>query len=221
MKNSAIVGMGRTGTTALREILLYLYKINKAKGISSGFRKGPLRYSDWDKSCIDFKESVVIIYKRDLRDVLASTFRSISTKGLRMYNDDKFLLKNIKNYPPNFRIYKKIYGIPENEIIEYGKKLIDEGWDQWISGVDYIFCYESFIRDPYKIINEVSDLINFPKRNSAGAFEASQAWKIKHPKHITNSGATQSWHDIFSEAQEKVIIDNFGHWLKKQGYING
>ena len=137
MKNSAIVGMGRTGTTALREILLYLYKINKAKGISNSFRKGPLRYSHWDKSCIDFKESVVIICKRDLRDVLAS------------------------------------------------------------------------------------NLINFPKRNSVGAFEASQAWKIKHPKHITNSGATQSWHDIFSEAQEKVIIDNFSYWLKKQGYING
>lgn len=216
--HSAIVGMGRTGTTIVREILTYIYETNNVK-VNNSYHMGALVYSHFRKHKeIDF-DNKIIICKRDLRDVLASNFRSVSIPEARAYNDKLFILENLNNYPSNYKIYKEKYGVSSEHILKEGKKLIQEGWNQWIDHVDYIFCYEDYMKNPKQIIQELADLVNCKNINIEKAINVTLEWKQKHPAHISNNGQINSWHDIFSEAQEKLILDNFGEWMKEQGYI--
>ena len=41
--------------------------------------------------------------------------------------------------------YDYEYFIPEHQILKQGHKMIDDGWN-WIDGVDYIFCYEDYMK---------------------------------------------------------------------------
>ena len=51
-------------------------------------------------------------------------------------------------------------GVSSEHILKEGKKLIQKGWNQWIDHVDYIFCYENYMKNPKQIIQELADLVN-------------------------------------------------------------
>ena len=214
--DSAVVGIGRSGTTLVFNLLDNFYNQHTEKNPDSSFK---LEYEHWKKHKISFTpDKKIIICKRDLRDILASAFRSVSNKNSRMYNDKDFLLSEIKNYPPNFKKYKDQYGVTEDLIITTGEKFIKKVWEQWIGHVDYIFHYEEYMKDPLKIIKELANLINF-KGDLNHAYQKTLDWKKENPNHITNNGLSNAWNDIFSKAQEDVILNNFKDWLHEQNYI--
>ena len=87
--DSAVVGIGRSGTTLVFNLLDNFYDQHTEKNPDSSFI---LEYEHWEKRKIDFiPNKKIIICKRDLRDILASAFRSVSNKNYRMYNDKIFL----------------------------------------------------------------------------------------------------------------------------------
>ena len=226
--DSAIVGIGRSGTTLVYNLLDSFYGQQRKKypklnynpvGTGMANSKSYLEYEHWDKNRIKFEPTKkIIICKRDLRDVFASGFRGVAIKNTRMYNDKNFLLSEIKNYPSNFKKYKECYGITETHLINEGNNMIKKGWDQWIEHVDYIFHYEKYMENPHKIIKELADLINF-KGDLNEAYQYTLNWKQRNPNHISNKGLSNSWDDIFSKAQEDVILNNFKDWLYQQNYI--
>ena len=54
---------------------------------------------------------------------------------------------------------------------------------------------------------------------NAEAYQKTLDWKKENPNHITNNGLSNAWNDIFSKAQEDVILNNFKDWLHEQNYI--
>ena len=205
-----IVGFGRSGTTLVA---------NMIENFFSQVGSGDTVFADhWYKKprAIQSKNEILILCRRDLRDVLASGFRNMDTLG-----EDKFIIDKMKKtFPKNFKVYKEKFGVTEDELVKFGKKHIEEGWYEWLPRVKYIFHYEAYMENKRLIAEELAELVGCDNVDINEAIEFTEEWKKNNPKHITDAkGKTNAWHDVFSEAQEKIIIDNFGHWMREYGYI--
>tara|TARA_R110000824_G_scaffold10931_1_gene47809 strand:+ start:6781 stop:7437 length:657 start_codon:yes stop_codon:yes gene_type:complete len=205
-----IVGMGRTGTTLLREILKSLFVQNERD-------PNDIKSKHWYEDGDETMAHLLIMCRRDLRDSMASSFRDCHT-----YDNKNFNIQTMINpYPKNFKIYKEHYGVPKEEILKLGNKLMNEGWNKWKPYVHYIFHYEAYMENPQKIIQEIVDFFNFKNPVSISkAIKSAEDWLKEHPKHSSPSkGKSNSWYDIFSQTQEEVILDNFKDWMLEYNYI--
>jgi hypothetical protein len=205
----AIVGFGRSGTHITKEILKNLYN-QKGRPVKNITNK------HWYSKGDEKMANILISCRRDLRDVLASGYRNIHTS-----NNNNYLVSEMNPpYPLNFRIWKDKWGIPERDIIDFGKKHLKNGWDDWMPYVNYIFHYEAYMENPQKIIQELADLVKIKNPNITEAIQATKDFLKRKPSHQSpTKGKSNAWGDIFSKAQEKVIIDNFGYWLRNYNYI--
>ena len=205
-----VVGFGRSGTTLVSNMIKNFF--------SQKNKKTDVYSQHWfsKKKHYNHEKNILILCRRDLRDVLASGFRDINKQ-----DDSKFIINKMKNpFPKNFKVYKKKYGVPKEQLISFGEKHINLGWYQWLPIVNYIFHYEAYMRDKQKIAKELANLVGCYDVDINKAIESTEKWKRNNPKHITDArGMTNAWHDIFSKAQEKIIIDNFGDWMREYGYI--
>ena len=58
--------------------------------------------------------------------------------------------------------------------------------------------------------------MNYPVDDLIGQ---TNIWLGKEFLNMVNNGKINGWSDVFSEKQEQIIIQEFGSWLKSQGYI--
>ena len=234
----AVVGMGRTGTTLVKNILTYTID---AMGIDPTGKDetrenfGPLKYFHWKRERPGDKRDTekCVICRRDFRDVLASGFRSTirqhpDRSGVRRFieskdnpcpeNYKKFKVMSSEVFPPQDSNRK--YFIPKDEILEQGKMIIDEGWYKWLAaGVDYIFHYEAFMKNKEKVITEMLHKLDISGFTAKECIEVSDEWLRNNPRHASNNGIINGWKDVFSPTQEQLIIDEFGGWMKEYNYI--
>ena len=205
-----IVGFGRSGTTIVANMIKNFF--------SQENRKDSVFADHWytGREKKENENEILILCRRDLRDVLASGLRDINFLG-----EDKFIIDKMKKpFPKNFKVYKEKFGVQEDDLISFGKKHIEEGWYDWLPHVKYIFHYEAYMENKQLIAEELAELVDCNNVDINAAIEFTEEWKKNNPKHISDAkGKTNAWHDIFSKAQEKIIIDNFGHWMREYGYI--
>ena len=97
------------------------------------------------------------------------------------------------------------------------------GWYDWLPHVNYIFHYEEYMKNKEKIAKELSVAITGNHNRCLDlqrAIRVTEEWKKDNPQHLSPSkGKSNAWGDIFSSAQEKVILDNFGGWMREYDYI--
>ena len=207
-----IVGFGRSGTTLVANMIENFFSQEERGSGDSVFADHWFR----KPRAIQSRNEILILCRRDLRDVLASGLRDMDSMGGEKFTIDKMK----KPFPTNFKVYKEKYGVQEDEIISFGRKHIEEGWYDWLPHVKYIFHYEAYMENRQLIAKELAELVGCNNVDINAAIEFTEEWKKNNPKHITDAkGKTNVWHDVFSEAQEKIIIDNFGHWMREYGYI--
>jgi len=203
-----IVGFGRSGTTLTANTIRNF--------LSQENREDTVFAEHWYKDYSRREDDILILCRRDLRDVLASGLRDIDK-----INEDKFIINKMKEpFPNDFKVYKEKFGVTEKDLVHFGNKHITEGWYDWLPHVNYIFHYEAYMEDKQRITKELARLVNCNNVDINVAIESTEKWKKNNPIHVTDAkGKTNAWQDIFSEAQEKIIIDNFGNWMKEYGYI--
>ena len=204
-----IVGFGRSGTTLVANMIKNFFSQENRKDKVFA----DLWYTGYEKK--ENENEILILCRRDLRDVLASGLRGIDSMG-PSWNIDKMK----EPFPKNFKVYKEKYGVTEDELVKFGNKHIKEGWYDWLPHVKYIFHYEAYMENKQLIAEELAELVDCSNVDINEAIDFTEWWKQNNPEHITDAkGKTNAWHDIFSKAQEKIIIDNFGHWMREYGYI--
>lgn len=226
--NVIIVGMGRSGTTLLREILHRAFGSKRVE-----YYHWPRDYSNKRGSGKKHEKDFWIICQRDFRDVLASGIRNMIQRSPHVDAMEEYRVTENQIPPEGFKkfrvdyhykeeYYNYEYFIPEYQILKQGHKMIDDGWDYWIDDVDYIFCYEDYMKDKNKVVTDLMDKIPFNKVYDYPVDDLigqTNIWLGKHPEHASNNGKINGWSDVFSEKQEQIIIREFGSWLKSQGYI--
>ncbi len=226
--NVIIVGMGRSGTTLLREILHRAFGSERVE-----YYHWPRDYSNKRGSGKKHEKDFWIICQRDFRDVLASGIRNMIQRSPHVDAMEEYRVTENQIPPEGFKkfrvdyhykeeYYNYEYFIPEYQILKQGHKMIDDGWDYWIDDVDYIFCYEDYMKDKNKVVTDLMDKIPFNKVYDYPVDDLigqTNIWLGKHPEHASNNGKINGWSDVFSEKQEQIIIREFGSWLKSQGYI--
>lgn len=226
--NVIIVGMGRSGTTLLREILHRAFGSKRVE-----YYHWPRDYSNKRGSGKKHEKDFWIICQRDFRDVLASGIRNMIQRSPHVDAMEEYRVTENQIPPEGFKkfrvdyhykeeYYNYEYFIPEHQILKQGHKMIDDGWDYWIDDVDYIFCYEDYMKDKNKVVTDLMDKIPFNKVYDYPVDDLigqTNIWLGKHPEHASNNGKINGWSDVFSEKQEQIIIREFGSWLKSQGYI--
>ena len=217
----SIVGLGRSGTTLVKQIIILLFKnCNYSHWRDERGPKKPLEF--W------------VLCRRDFRAILASSFRG-SIKYAMSKNEklEKFTDSENNRRPNNYRLIYDKYFVPTTQIINMGGRMLINGFKRWEEegGIDYIFNYEEFMSDKEKsIINlltalnfklkeiDKSNLIKINKKTIDKCIKCTDEWLKKHPTHATNSGINK-WDDIFSDMQIKIIEREFGYWLKRFNYL--
>ena len=227
--NVIIVGIGRSGTTLLREILHRAFGSTRVE-----YYHWPRDYSN--KRGMNGKKhekDFWIICQRDFRDVLASGIRNMIQRSPHVDAVEEYRVTENQIPPEGFKkfrvdyhykeeYYDYEYFIPEHQILKQGHKMIDDGWNYWINNVDYIFCYEDYMKDKNKVVTDLMNKIPFNKVYDYPVDDLigqADAWLGTNPQHASNGGKINGWSDVFSEKQEQIIIREFGGWLKEQGYI--
>ena len=235
----AVVGMGRTGTTLVKNILTYVIEsmgIDPTGKDETRENFGPLKYFHWKRERPGDKRDTEkwVICRRDFRDVLASGFRSTIRQHPEKSGVRRFIDSKDNPCPENYKQFKVEYHdtnyvppdgdvkyfIPKNQILEQGTKIIDEGWYKWLAtGVDYIFHYESYMDNKEKVITEMLHKLNLSGCTAKECIEVSDEWLRNNPRHASNNGIINGWEDVFSPTQEQLIIDEFGDWMREYNYI--
>tara|TARA_A100001515_G_scaffold57695_2_gene45526 strand:+ start:1020 stop:1724 length:705 start_codon:yes stop_codon:yes gene_type:complete len=226
--NIIIVGMGRSGTTLLREILHRAFGSKRVE-----YYHWPRNYSIHRGSGKKHEKDFWIICQRDFRDVLASGIRNMIQRSPHVDAMEEYRVTENQIPPEGFKkfrvdyhykeeYYNYEYFIPEHQILKQGHKIIEDGWDYWIDRVDYIFCYEDYMKDRNKVVTDLMNKIPFNKVYDYPVDDLigqTDVWLGVNPEHASNGGKINGWSDVFSEKQEQIIIREFGGWLKSQGYI--
>ena len=226
--NIIVVGMGRSGTTLLREILHRAFGSKRVE-----YYHWPRNYSIQRGSGKKHEKDFWIICLRDCRDVLASGIRHMLQRGPHKDVMEEYRVTENQIPPEGFKkfrvdyhykeeYYDYEYFIPEHQILKQGHKMIEDGWDYWIDRGDYIFCYEDYMKDRNKVVTDLMNKIPFDKVYDYPVDDLigqTDVWLGVNPEHASNGGKINGWSDVFSEKQEQIIIREFGGWLKSQGYI--
>ena len=226
--NIIVVGMGRSGTTLLREILHRAFGSKRVE-----YYHWPRNYSIQRGSGNKHEKDFCIICQRDFRDVLASGIRNMIQRVPHEDVMEEYRVTENQIPPEGFKkfrvdyhykeeYYDYEYFIPEHQILKQGHKMIEDGWDYWIDRVDYIFCYEDYMKDRNKVVTDLMNKIPFDKVYDYPVDDLigqTDVWLGVNPEHASNGGKINGWSDVFSEKQEQIIIREFGGWLKSQGYI--
>ena len=226
--NIIIVGMCRSGTTLLREILHRAFGSKRVE-----YYHWPRNYSIHRGSGKKHEKDFWIICQRDFRDVLASGIRNMIQRSPHVDAMEEYRVTENQIPPEGFKkfrvdyhykeeYYNYEYFIPEHQILKQGHKIIEDGWDYWIDRVDYIFCYEDYMKDRNKVVTDLMNKIPFNKVYDYPVDDLigqTDVWLGVNPEHASNGGKINGWSDVFSEKQEQIIIREFGGWLKSQGYI--
>ena len=226
--NIIVVGMGRSGTTLLREILHRAFGSKRVE-----YYHCPRNYSIQRGSGKKHEKDLWIICQRDFRDVLASGIRNMIQRVPHEDVMEEYRVTENQIPPEGFKkfrvdyhykeeYYDYEYFIPEHQILKQGHKMIEDGWDYWIDRVDYIFCYEDYMKDRNKVVTDLMNKIPFDKVYDYPVDDLigqTDVWLGVNPEHASNGGKINGWSDVFSEKQEQIIIREFGGWLKSQGYI--
>ena len=226
--NIIVVGMGRSGTTLLREILHRAFGSKRVE-----YYHWPRNYSIQRGSGKKHEKDFWIICQRDFRDVLASGIRNMIQRSPHVDAMEEYRVTENQIPPEGFKkfrvdyhykeeYYNYEYFIPEYQILKQGHKIIEDGWDYWIDRVDYIFCYEDYMKDRNKVVTDLMNKIPFDKVYDYPVDDLigqTDVWLGVNPEHASNGGKINGWSDVFSEKQEQIIIREFGGWLKSQGYI--
>ena len=226
--NIIVVGMGRSGTALLREILHRAFGSKRVE-----YYHWPRNYSIQRGSGKKHEKDFWIICQRDFRDVLASGIRNMIQRVPHEDVMEEYRVTENQIPPEGFKkfrvdyhykeeYYDYEYFIPEHQILKQGHKMIEDGWDYWIDRVDYIFCYEDYMKDRNKVVTDLMNKIQFDKVYDYPVDDLigqTDVWLGVNPEHASNGGKINGWSDVFSEKQEQIIIREFGGWLKSQGYI--
>ena len=226
--NIIVVGMVRSGTTLLREILHRAFGSKRVE-----YYHWPRNYSIQRGSGKKHEKDFWIICQRDFRDVLASGIRNMIQRVPHKDVMEEYRVTENQIPPEGFKkfrvdyhykeeYYDYEYFIPEHQILKQGHKMIEDGWDYWIDRVDYIFCYEDYMKDRNKVVTDLMNKIPFDKVYDYPVDDLigqTDVWLGVNPEHASNGGKINGWSDVFSEKQEQIIIREFGGWLKSQGYI--
>ena len=226
--NIIVVGMGRSGTTLLREILHRAFGSKRVE-----YYHWPRNYSIHRGRCKKHEKDFWIICQRDFRDVLASGIRNMIQRVPHEAVMEEYRVTENQIPPEGFKkfrvdyhykeeYYDYEYFIHEHQILKQGHKIIEDGWDYWIDRVDYIFCYEDYMKDRNKVVTDLMNKIPFDKVYDYPVDDLigqTDVWLGVNPEHASNGGKINGWSDVFSEKQEQIIIREFGGWLKSQGYI--
>ena len=113
-------------------------------------------------------------------------------------------IESMKHYKEEYYDYE--YFIPEHQILKQGHKIIEDGWDYWIDRVDYIFCYEDYMKDRNKVVTDLMNKIPFDKVYDYPVDDLigqTDVWLGVNPEHASNGGKINGWSDVFSEKQEQ------------------
>ena len=167
--NIIVVGMGRSGTTLLREILHRAFGSKRVE-----YYHWPRNYSIQRGSGKKHEKDFWIICQRDFRDVLASGIRNMIQRVPHEDVMEEYRVTENQIPPEGFKkfrvdyhykeeYYDYEYFIPEHQILKQGHKMIEDGWDYWIDRVDYIFCYEDYMKDRNKVVTDLMNKIPFDK----------------------------------------------------------
>lgn len=219
MKTIAVVGMRRSGSTLLFNLIRSLFILNGYELYSTqlqffDFSKrkdfNVVKVHQYDKE-VHEKSDIIFSTIRDLRDCVASDIRFNYSLGS-----------------------KKRHGVrnKSSEIINF--------YNKWKDHSDYEFRYEDYKLDGEKIINEVVDLIeqrldiNFKIKDSKSLLDnvnkiielskqregslAFQSEDLMFPTHITD-GNVKSYYNTLSKEEISYIEKTYSSWLKNHNYI--
>jgi hypothetical protein len=212
IKKIAVVGMRQSGSTALYNMIRYIFTSNdiavygevddeydplckKAQASPVHIRKGHA-YS----SSVNEWSDYIFVTKRDLRDSVASSIR------------------------------KKGKPIGDKDIIAHCHRLI-EAYSEWEKYANYIFSYELFMKNPESVISEVLGILGVSCASVSEIndwlqylFKASgkRLKKIGYDeirltrRFITNKGRVGGYKKTLSSHESKLIRKEFNWWYNRE-----
>mgnify|MGYP003121727693 FL=1 len=190
----SVVGMGRSGTTLVSEIIEHA--------------NGKCGYYHWKKDRGDMSNKkddneYWIICRRDLRDILASGFRNTIQRN-RLKKISGFRVSEDNPLPRGYKKFKveehgsTDFFVKKSEILSHGNQIMYDGWVDWIDKVDYIFHYERYIENREEVVEEILSNIGATNVTAEYCISVVDEWIKNNPKHASNKGVINGWGDIFS-----------------------